>query len=113
MGLPDKRGRGVLFKKLLSKMSVSEDIKADKLSEMTTGFSGAEVEHVTNEAGLMAIKEAIKDNTQAESVKISQEHFIRSINHIRKSRQASPQTKADRQTTTILSPFKFLSPAIL
>jgi transitional endoplasmic reticulum ATPase len=113
MGLPDKRGRGALWEKLLSRMSVDVGISLNTLADMTDTFSGAEIEHTANEAGILAVKEAIKNQTSTESLRISQEHFIQSINHIKKCRQITSQTKADHQPTTILSPFQLLSPAIL
>ncbi len=93
-------------------MSVDVGISLNTLANMTDTFSGAEIEHTANEAGLLAIKEAIKIETPTETLRISQEYFIQSINHIKKSRQTSSQTKADHQPTTILSPFQILSPAI-
>jgi AAA+ superfamily predicted ATPase len=93
MGLPDKRGRGAIWKKYLIRMSVDEGISLDALANLTDGFSGAEIEHAASEAGLLAIKDSIKNETPAESVKISKENFIRSIDQIRTSSQTTPQTK--------------------
>jgi transitional endoplasmic reticulum ATPase len=44
MGLPDKRGRGVLWEKLLSRMSVDEGVSLGALSDMTA-YSG-DFEHL-------------------------------------------------------------------
>jgi SpoVK/Ycf46/Vps4 family AAA+-type ATPase len=50
MGPPDKTGRVALFKKLLSRMPVAKDISADRVAALTEGLSGAQIEHLTNEA---------------------------------------------------------------
>ncbi|MBI5787313.1 MAG: 26S protease regulatory subunit, partial [Candidatus Schekmanbacteria bacterium] len=84
MGPPDKTGRAALFNKLLSHMPVAENVSADNLAALTAGFSGAGIAHLTNEAGLLAIKEAIANNTPADAVKISASHFLQAITCIRK-----------------------------
>jgi transitional endoplasmic reticulum ATPase len=80
MGPPDKTGRVVLFNKLLSRMPVAENVSADKLAALTEGLSGAQIEHIINEAGLLAVKEAIADSTPAETVKVCAQHFLQAIN---------------------------------
>jgi transitional endoplasmic reticulum ATPase len=74
MGPPDKNGRTDLFSKFLTRMPVAENILASRLSTITDGFSGAEIEHVANEAGLLAVKEAIKNQTPPESIQVSDKH---------------------------------------
>ena len=84
MGPPDKNGRTALFTKFLTRMPVAEDVQADKLAAITEEFSGAEIEHATNEAGLLAVKEAIVNQTPIESIQVSEKHFLQSINNIKK-----------------------------
>ncbi len=80
MGPPDKAGREALLAKLLSRMPVAEDVRPDTLANLTSGFSGAEIEHLVNEAGLLAVKKAIAQNIPADTVRISANHFRQAIN---------------------------------
>jgi transitional endoplasmic reticulum ATPase len=84
MGPPNKTGRAALLEKLLSRMPIAENVSADKLAATTEGLSGAEIEHLANEAGLLAVKEAIANNTPADSVQISAKHFMKAINNIKR-----------------------------
>jgi len=110
MGLPDKQGRGVLFGKLLSKMSTCANIHIDTLADMTEGFSGAQIEHATNEAGLLAVKEAIKNQSPTETVSISQEHLLQAIHQIKQRLPSISNPKIIQQpTAAILSPLESFS----
>jgi ATP-dependent 26S proteasome regulatory subunit len=86
MGPPDEQGRTALFTKFLTRMPVAEDVLADNLAAITDGFSGAEIEHAANEAGLLAVKEAIKNQTPPESIQVLEKHFLQSIKNIRKTK---------------------------
>ncbi len=66
-------------------MPVAEDVRAGKLASITEEFSGAEIEHATNEAGLLAVKEAIKNQTPPVSIQVLEKHFLQSINNIKKT----------------------------
>ncbi len=85
MGPPNQKGRAVLFTKFLTRMPVAEDVQADKLAAITEEFSGAEIEHTTNEAGLLAVKEAIINQTSPEFIQVLEKHFLQSINNIKKT----------------------------
>ncbi len=80
MGPPDKTGRTALFNKFLSRMPVAEAVSVDKLAVLTEGLSGAQIEHLTNEAGLLAVKGAIAGNTPTGSVSVCAKHFLQAIN---------------------------------
>jgi ATP-dependent 26S proteasome regulatory subunit len=86
MGPPDKNGRTALFDKFIDRMPVAENVRANKLAAITENFSGAEIEHAANEAGLLAVKEAIKNQTLPESVQVLEKHFLQSINNIKKTK---------------------------
>jgi SpoVK/Ycf46/Vps4 family AAA+-type ATPase len=73
-------------------MPVAENVRSDKLAAITDGFSGAEIEHAANEAGLLAVKEAIKNQTPPESIQISEKHFMQSINNIKKTKSNPTST---------------------
>jgi AAA+ superfamily predicted ATPase len=83
MGPPNRTGRITLLTKLLSHMPTTDDVHPETLADITSGLSGAEIEHITNEAGLLAVKEAIANNAPAETVRICTRHFQHVINNIR------------------------------
>ncbi|HUT34215.1 MAG TPA: AAA family ATPase [Planctomycetota bacterium] len=75
LGPPNATGRAALFARLLARMPVGEDVRPEALAARTAGFTGAQVEHVVNEAGLGAVKEAIAGQLPAEGVRVSLRHF--------------------------------------
>jgi len=75
LGPPNAGGRAALFAKLLAPMPVAEDVHPDALAARTAGFTGAQVEHIVNEAGLLAVKEAIAGQLPADGVRVSMRHF--------------------------------------
>lgn len=64
--LPDKEARKDIIRLYLDKLR-AKDINIDELADMTVYFSGAMIENLINEAGLVAIRE--------NSEKISQDHI--------------------------------------
>ncbi|HUT37529.1 MAG TPA: AAA family ATPase [Planctomycetota bacterium] len=75
LGPPNATGRAALFTRLLARMPVAEDVRPDALAARTAGFTGAQIEHAVNEAGLGAVKEAIAGQLPADGVRVSMEHF--------------------------------------
>ncbi len=67
-------------KKRLSRMPTADDIQSEILADLTHGFSGAEIEHIANEAGLLAIKESLAHNIPTDSIQITASHFLQVIN---------------------------------
>jgi ATP-dependent metalloprotease len=57
--LPDKIGRNEIFSFYLNKIKlpIHSDINSQRLSEMTPGFSGAEIENMVNLATILAVDE--------------------------------------------------------
>jgi len=94
LGPPDRRGRAALFAKLLGRMPVAESVRPDHLASLTGVLSGAQIEHVANEAGLLAVKEALVRQLPAEAVRVQPDHFLRAIaglGRIRRSRDGRDQ----------------------
>ncbi|PVV03654.1 hypothetical protein BB560_001856 [Smittium megazygosporum] len=56
---PDYNTRLAIFKIQLKKMSISQEVSAELLAEMTEGFSGAEVVNLCQESALAAMEEDI------------------------------------------------------
>ena len=57
VGLPDVKGRGQILQVHMRKVPISDDIKLEYIAQGTTGFSGAELANLINEAALFAAKE--------------------------------------------------------
>ncbi|MCB0338008.1 MAG: ATP-binding protein [Bdellovibrionales bacterium] len=54
--LPDIGSRTKLFTLFLSKLQLAETLDIDALAEITEGMSGAELQHICNQAGLNSFK---------------------------------------------------------
>ena len=57
VGLPDKRGREGILKIHTRELSLAPDVDLNPLAQTTTGFSGADLANLCNEAALIAARE--------------------------------------------------------
>jgi len=65
IGLPDVETRKQIFEIHTSKMPISKNIDFSKLAEISEGYSGADIEGVCREAGMILIREnRIKDKIE-------------------------------------------------
>jgi cell division protease FtsH len=53
---PDKAGRIAILKVHMAKVSVAADVEVEKVADLTTGFSGADLANLVNEAALLATR---------------------------------------------------------
>ena len=83
LGPPNAGGRATLFAKLLARMPVAEDVRPDAHAAMTVGFSGAQIEHIVNEAGLLAVKETLAQQRPTDAARVCPDHFLRAIAAVR------------------------------
>lgn len=60
VGAPDVKGREEILKVHVKNKPLSEEIKLDVLSKRTPGFTGADIENLTNEAALLAVRRGKK-----------------------------------------------------
>lgn len=60
VGVPDKEGRLVILKIHTRNMPLAKDISLDKLAEKMEGYTGADIEAVAREAGMLALRDDIK-----------------------------------------------------
>lgn len=60
---PDVKGREEILKVHTRNKLLSDDIKLDVLAKRTPGFSGADIENLTNEAALLAVRKSKKSIT--------------------------------------------------
>ena len=72
--LPDKRGRIHILKLHSRNKPLASNVSIDALAKDTFGFSGAQLESVTNEAAILAMREG--------SDKITSEHFHSAIEKV-------------------------------
>lgn len=72
--LPDKRGRLHILKLHAKNKPLAADVSIDSLAKDTFGFSGAQLESVTNEAAILAMREG--------SDSISSQHFRSAIEKV-------------------------------
>ena len=58
---------------------VAEDVRPDALAARTAGFTGAQIEHLVNEAGLLAVKETLTQQLPTDAARVRPDHFLRAI----------------------------------
>ncbi|MFH1823551.1 MAG: CDC48 family AAA ATPase [archaeon] len=74
--VPDKAGRLEIFKVHTKKMPLTKDIKLNIYAEKTIGYSGADIEAVCREAGMLALREDIN------TIIIKKKHFDEAMKKI-------------------------------
>ncbi|MGB9792381.1 MAG: AAA family ATPase, partial [Thermacetogeniaceae bacterium] len=72
--LPDKTGRYQILKLHCRNKPLADDVELEKIAQETFGFSGAQLESVTNEAAILALRE--------KSPYIHQRHFKEAIDKV-------------------------------
>ncbi len=87
---PDKSGRSAILKVHMKRIKVAESVDVDKVAALTTGFSGADLENLVNEAALLATRR------KAEAVTL--EDFTQAIERIvagleKKNRMLNPRER--------------------
>lgn len=66
VGAPDVKGREEILKVHTRKKPLNDDVKLDVLARRTPGFSGADLENLTNEAALLAVRKDKKQISMSE-----------------------------------------------
>jgi transitional endoplasmic reticulum ATPase len=89
---PDKEARKEIFKIHLRGKPLAEDVKIEELAERTDGYTGADIEALCREAGMLAIREAVskaKDEKEikeiAKNIKIEKRHFEEAFKKVKPS----------------------------
>ena len=87
---PDKEGRKAILKVHLKKIQVEPQLNLDVVASITSGFTGADLANLVNEAALIA--------TRRNAALVTQEHFTEGMERIvagleKKSRVLSPKEK--------------------
>ncbi|RUM33477.1 MAG: AAA family ATPase [Archaeoglobus sp.] len=97
---PGKEARKEIFRIHLRGKPLADDVSIDELAERTEGYTGADIEAVCREAGMLAIREAIKPGMTkeeakkvAEKLRITKKHFEKALEKVKPS-----MTKEDIET---------------
>ncbi len=84
--LPDKVSRKKIFQAILRDKPISKDVDLDKLVEKTDGYTGADIAAVCREAGMEAVREAIKKGKDPNTIKeIKTKRFEQALKKIKPS----------------------------
>jgi cell division protease FtsH len=87
---PDKQGRIAILKVHMKKVQLGEDVDASQVADLTTGFSGADLANLVNEAALLA--------TRRQAAEVAMEDFSQAIERIiagleKKNRLLNPRER--------------------
>ena len=82
--VPDKATREKIFSVHTKTMPLEKEVNINLYAGMTEGWTGADIEALTREAGLHAIKRAYKED-KVENLKISKEDFDHAFTSVSKS----------------------------
>jgi transitional endoplasmic reticulum ATPase len=90
--IPDKKSRLEIFKVHTSKMLLNKDIDFDKLAEKTENYSGADIESLCREAGMIAMRSFIYDREKhKESKDIKEVKESKETKTVKKSTPKKPK----------------------
>jgi len=102
--MPDKESRKAIFEIHLKNKPLGKNVDLDKLAEELDGYTGADIQAISEEATLLTIREAVANpeiiTNNAESVKsveITRDIFDKSIEKIKST--ADRATKAEERST--------------
>ncbi|EMA10270.1 adenosinetriphosphatase [Haloarcula marismortui ATCC 33800] len=68
--LPDYEGRVEIFDSLINNYEVSQDVDSQQIARITEGWSGAEIDGLLDEAGLIAVDKNRRDSNEIRLVDI-------------------------------------------
>ena len=66
VALPTEKGRRQILEIHAAKVSLAPDVDLDRLARITTGFSGADLANLINEAALLAVRRGAQDAAMAD-----------------------------------------------
>lgn len=86
--MPDLAARKKIFEIYMRRMPVADDVDIDELAAKTEGYTGADIEMICREAGMLALREKIQPGMKRESLLLSQiqvrrDHFNRAYQNIK------------------------------
>ncbi|MGB3943177.1 MAG: AAA family ATPase, partial [Methanothrix sp.] len=98
--MPDGTARERIFYIHLSQMPLAGDVSVTELSEMTEGWTGADIETLCREAGMLALRERIspgmkREELVLEGIEVEGRHFREAFRRARP--HLTPEMVADYQ----------------
>ena len=98
--LPDKPARRDILKIHTKGVPIAKDVDLDRVTEMTEGFSGADMASLTNTAVSIVLQGFISKYPKPDDAKkhvdeavVGMEHFVDAIKKVRQSREGKPMEK--------------------
>ncbi|NYT01260.1 MAG: CDC48 family AAA ATPase [Methanosarcinales archaeon] len=93
--IPDRDSRQEIFQIYLSRMQVAGDISARELASLTENYTGADIEMLCREAGMLALREKITPGSRKEEILLDQlqvrrDHFETAYRNVKP--HLSPET---------------------
>jgi transitional endoplasmic reticulum ATPase len=89
---PDEESRKEIFRIHTKGMPLAEDVSIEELAKKAEGYSGADIEALCREAGMLAIRDKLKGGLTKEEakeiaskIKITNEHFERAMEKVKPS----------------------------
>jgi transitional endoplasmic reticulum ATPase len=90
---PNEKSREKIFDVYLKKMKIDNKITSKELAKKTEGTSGADIEAITREAGMMVIRRAIEHKGKNKDEVVTKEDFNNAINKIMEIEKEKQETK--------------------
>ena len=87
VGVPDKEGREAILKIHTKNMPIDKSVDIKKLVEELEGYTGADIESLTREAAMLALRENI------ETKKVTKNHFEQAMEKVSASVSKSDQER--------------------
>ncbi len=84
--LPDLLGRVAILNVHLRKLKLAETFDPGRMAEDTDGFSGADLAALCREAGLLAIRRAVRGHIPASSTSVLREDLVAAVRSIQGKR---------------------------
>ena len=98
--LPDKDARKEILKIHMKGVPVAKDVDIERLTDMSEGFSGADMASLTNTAVSIVLQSFITKYPKPDDAKkhvdeaiVQMEHFADAIKKVRSSREGKPMEK--------------------
>lgn len=94
VGIPDRNGRLKVLEIHTRGMPLAEDVHLEKLSDITHGYVGADLEALAREAAMTCLRQSMEKgditleevpDEVIESLEVTQDHFMRALNEIEPS----------------------------
>jgi len=97
---PDEKARQNIFKVHTKKMPLAKDVNLDDLAKKAEGYTGADIEAVTREAAMLALRES------ADAKEVKKKHFEDALKKISPSVTKSTIEVYKKMEESFLKPSK-------